>query len=543
MATKTKRKRKGSRKGNPTTHAAKSGSPKRKRKPRRAPNPSHTNPTKKRRKARKPNPSASHAKSGSRKKRRKTRKSNPATGTMKGKEPRLKPKNRRKARGMKRMSTRTVYKSRNKTGKVRHYALTKHFPNPIGNVKNVVVLGIGTLFGYEFTDMADRAVATMSPSNAPHAWYGSDAAHRIMARPNGMRMLTQVGLAALFFGGSVLSAKKYPMVAYGLAGAFIGSVVHFGHQILSQRVWPMIGATDKGNERTWGNRMYPMEQSKLMDLQDKALEVQDKAVEDAKDNVAAMPAGMQDGATKGNLPDSYLYPTAIQYARRVTAGRLAGTPELQSPPSRIREADFRTTGREPATAAALGKGYEGEPTARPRSSTLACGGCGGCGDCSPQVQMDNTRIRTGPSAPPSADRPSRQIVMVLADRSNQPCKDMSNNDSVTDASGQCIEMIRIPGGGGDSSGRGGLDLSPPPEACPPCDTAGSTATTGGNASGGAGGGAGHGGMVRLSPGVDLKPANYDMAPTAAPSLLGDGGSIESLASGGQGPHSTSSLLP
>jgi len=536
----TKRKRKGGSKKK-STHA-KSGTAAPKRKKRRkgraaAPAAAPKKRTKKR-KARKSNPRPA-SKSAAPKKRakRRKRKSNPrkpAEGAMHGKEPLLRAKTRKKTRGMKRVSKTTKYKSRNKRGAKRVYSVTKHFPNPIGNVKNVVVLGIGTLIGYEFTDAADRWVATMSPSNAPHAWYGADAAHRIMARPNGMRMLTQVGIAALFFGGSVLAAKRYPMIAYGLAGGFIGSVVHFGHQMLSQRVWPALSSAEKGNERVWGNRLYPAEQGKLMDLQDKAIEVQDKAVVDAKDAVAAMPAGMQDGPTKGNLPDAYLYPTTITYSRRVT--RTNGAPELPAPPPRVREAELRAQpGRQPAT---VGRSYEGEPQARPRS-TLSCGGCGGCTECTPMVEAGG-RVRTAPQQNRDQDR------RTGTPPENQPCTDVNGNASVRDASGACIQLITTrDGGNGGSGGNGGgsrisdtiTAFNPPATDCPECPPAG-----GPPAERGGGTLPGPSREPDLITGSGVNLARPTDTAAGAPRMTA-GMSMETLASGGSGPHSTSSLLP
>jgi hypothetical protein len=344
-----------------------------------------------------------------------------ATGPTTAKAAKKRTKNAKK--------TKTTDTFKNKKGE--KWTVTRRFAaNPIDGALNFVVLSGGAILGFEAADMLDRWVATRTPSGAKFPWYGTDAAHRQMQRPDGMRVLAMAGLSAAFFAGAVFTRKRFVKTSYFLGGVALGSILKLGHAVLAGWVWPKAFGVEKGTERSFGNRMYPLEQAKLQELAKKKIDADNKLATDAVTNKTPdkAPAGQQDADTKGALPASYAYPTDATKDWTYGVGR-AGTTRTARVERSLPAAQTRPAA---ATATRAVAGYDNEPVARPapqgavgRAATLGCRdeecgrpGCPSCGDDRPM----STQFESGASA-------------SLA---NQDCLDATGARSKTDANGVCL---------------------------------------------------------------------------------------------------------
>lgn len=123
-----------------------------------------------------------------------------------------------------------------------------------------IALGTAAIF-FTLADMLDRYLATRAGAAAA-PWYGADAAARILAKPDGTRMLTQFGIGGALLAGAYYLGGKHPKLGAVLGGAGGGVVVHGIYLALKGWVMPMLFKAGDGSQTdaTLGNRLYPIEQ-------------------------------------------------------------------------------------------------------------------------------------------------------------------------------------------------------------------------------------------------------------------------------------------
>jgi len=241
--------------------------------------------------------------------------------------------------------------------------------NPINEVTGIAILGVTISAGLILASILDRMIATRTPKDGTHAWYGQDATARILAKPDGMRLLAQAVGTVVGVGGGVMLAKKMPKTAYALAGLGIGFGAYLIWQLWNYFAAPAFFKVEKGDELSFGNRYYALEQSKPQEALSTYNKAQDEMGKTAPGQGTTLPATYTYAQGGFPLPGTIfqLIPTAGQQTTSTTAGAGYGVGQ----------------------AGAGGTNWPAmrEPTAAPRGSTVGCGG--GCGGSCSRCQGEN----------------------------------------------------------------------------------------------------------------------------------------------------------
>lgn len=210
----------------------------------------------------------------------------------------------------------TTYSGR--TGKLTVTQTFLRAANPVNDMGRLGLLALGMLAGTVGVDVLDRFIATRA-GDAKYPWYSHDAARRIMTRPDGVRIGAQAAFVVAS-GALAVGAYKYkmPIAATIFAGVAIGGAVKTAADLLRTRVMPLLFSVEKGNERSVGNRLYPLEQDALQTEEEKKIEAQNKDWKSAPSQ----------GGTDELLPAEFLFKPAAAAPSTGTGGYrnpLAGT--------------------------------------------------------------------------------------------------------------------------------------------------------------------------------------------------------------------------
>lgn len=172
----------------------------------------------------------------------------------------------------KRKSTTSARRKSHKRTSHRRRSMTHHRNNPVNTgifadnpmmmslLDTGIALGTAAIF-FTLADMLDRYMATRA-GKAAAPWYGADAAARILAKPDGTRMLTQFGIGGALLAGAYYLGGKHPKVGAVLGGAGGGVVLHGLYLAIKGYIMPMLFKAGDGSQTdaTLGNRLYPLEQ-------------------------------------------------------------------------------------------------------------------------------------------------------------------------------------------------------------------------------------------------------------------------------------------
>lgn len=134
--------------------------------------------------------------------------------------------------------------------------------NPVGSLREFFIAAAGVGAGWFVADFIDRIVATRTPKNGKHAWFGRDAAAIIASRPDGMRLVAGAATTAGFMALSYYLSRKKPNIAYLFGGMATGALVWLLGKIVNFWLMPALMKVDsaKQNAMVFGNRTYPFEQ-------------------------------------------------------------------------------------------------------------------------------------------------------------------------------------------------------------------------------------------------------------------------------------------
>ncbi len=157
--------------------------------------------------------------------------------------------------------------------------------NPVGSGwMNVALLGGGIFLGYIVGSFVDRLVATRTPTNGAHAWYGPDAAQMIGARRDAVRHVVAIGGGLAALGASYWTGKKgWEKTSFTLAGVGMGWLLDEALNVFYTQIVPAAMKVEKGDEMTLWNRVYPDTQSYVYDFSDNYSAALNKAAEAGKD--------------------------------------------------------------------------------------------------------------------------------------------------------------------------------------------------------------------------------------------------------------------
>jgi hypothetical protein len=136
--------------------------------------------------------------------------------------------------------------------------------NPAGpfsgaGLKQYGTAAAGDGFGLVVAGFVDRWVATRTPKDGKHPWYGRDAAAIINSRPDPMRLGAQAvgGVVSL---GIAYYARGRTLIPFLFSGVALGFGAKLVSQVLDWYLMPALFKVDDWGKPTFGNRMYALEQ-------------------------------------------------------------------------------------------------------------------------------------------------------------------------------------------------------------------------------------------------------------------------------------------
>ncbi len=282
--------------------------------------------------------------------------------------------NPRRGRKRKSSTTSARRKKSHKRTSHRRRSMTHHRNNPVQTgffadnpmmmslLDTGIALGTAAIF-FTLADMLDRYLATRAGA-AKTPWYGADAATRILAKPDGIRMLTQFGIGGALLAGAYYLGGKHPKVGAVLGGAGGGVVMHGLYLALKGWVMPMLFKAGDGSQTdaTLGNRLYPLEQLGSQNNLKAAIDAETAAL-----------ASIPDVATQ-------LFPWVIGTVTVDSSGAVTGAKTVTSNTSLPGEA------LQPVSGAFEGAQHRQLPPARPnmwpqaaaQAQEVGVAGCKGC---------------------------------------------------------------------------------------------------------------------------------------------------------------------
>lgn len=157
-----------------------------------------------------------------------------------------------------------------------HSAYSGLASNPISPfsgkaVMGLVVTGAGIGLGFVVADITDRLVATRTPKDGNHPWYGQAAVAAQARRPDAYRLGIQ-GLGSVASLGLTYWTRGMPIVPWVTAGMSIAFMSNLFLKTLNWYVMPAIFKVEKPDEMTLGNRLFPTEQAAAQDQLDAMFE-------------------------------------------------------------------------------------------------------------------------------------------------------------------------------------------------------------------------------------------------------------------------------
>lgn len=224
----------------------------------------------------------------------------------------------------------------------------------ISAVRAFGMAGLGVGLGLVVADMADRYVATRKPTNGNNPWYGANAAAAQNRRPDAWRLGAQAagGVVGVGLAYAVRGRMILPWLVGGIAVGFFANLTKL---LLNWYAMPMVFKVEKGDEATFANRMYPLEQKTIQDAVDSIFENWAQATGSAlNNNQLATPT------VAAIIP----LPTGPAYTLGRGAPRSNGVPQ-----GKARAQSAEASGR------------VGQPVIVPTGRLGMCSSCGGNGGC------------------------------------------------------------------------------------------------------------------------------------------------------------------
>lgn len=175
-------------------------------------------------------------------------------------------------------------------------------------MQGMVLEIVFAVIGYEAVELTDRWAATRAPGAPFPAWFGHDAALRILSRPRSFQVFCQA-IWVLCFAAGVWQSPGDPRIT----GALLGGTVRVAIGVLHFYVWPIVFHVDTGRERNIGNRLFPLEQDTLQQNNRRLVEHEARMVP-AFPGSDHFPRGQVD-AGRGQLPAEYAFPIDTQPSR------------------------------------------------------------------------------------------------------------------------------------------------------------------------------------------------------------------------------------
>jgi len=129
------------------------------------------------------------------------------------------------------------------------------------------VLGVG--LGFLTADVVDRIVATRRPADAEsgakanNPWYGRDAAAAQRMRPDAWRLAAQ-GIGAVVALGLAYWSRGRRVIPWLLGGTAVGFGTNLFKMLADWWIMPLVLKSEP-TEASWGNRLYPLEQTPIQD--------------------------------------------------------------------------------------------------------------------------------------------------------------------------------------------------------------------------------------------------------------------------------------
>lgn len=159
-------------------------------------------------------------------------------------------------------TTRTTWLDAKIPGRRITDSVTKKFrKNPAATWAEVGI-GIASTVGfYTLADLADRYLATRTPKGGDKPLYGADAAVRLLAKPDAMRLGVQAAGMVLGLGGAAYLARRMPKIAALIGGLGMGFGLKLGTMAVVSYLMPMILKSNEAGDGL-GDRVFPLQQAK-----------------------------------------------------------------------------------------------------------------------------------------------------------------------------------------------------------------------------------------------------------------------------------------